>query len=198
MTDRTDDPDAVMAQAWRANQASDNRPATQAGGDDGTAQPATANSAAASPSTEYADAWHGHKSLLDTASDNWNDFKKQHPFAGLVLGSLLGTNEVTSAVELNDAYNHHDKAGMALAATGLVPGGKLVGRGIDAIRTGEAIQKTARTTLTGAAAYSAAKSAGQALKQKGAAQLAAGGGAEAANAGSNLADYIHSWNTDAQ
>jgi hypothetical protein len=184
-------PEEAMAQAWREGTHAPATPATPAS-DTATAQP-----------SDYAAAWNRHSPLddgpsLDNASRNWNDFKKEHPVVALVASLLPVTGNLTSAIELNDAHNHGDKSGMALAATGLIPGGALVKKGIKAIRTGEDIQHVARNTLTGAEVYSASKKAGQALKNSGAAKVVTGGVAEAASTGSDLADYARAWRGDAQ
>jgi hypothetical protein len=184
----TDD-DAVMAQAWREHGNAPAAPATA---------PSQASAAATTQPTDYADAWNRHDTYLDDASRKWNQAKVEHPNLAL-LGSLAPvTGEISSVLELNDAHNRGDKTGMATAATGLIPGTKLVHAGVKAIRRGEAIQHAARNTLSGADAYSAAKKAGQALKNGGAAKVAAGGGAETASTASNLADYAHAWRHDAQ
>lgn len=143
--------------------------------------------------SDYADAWNRHDDYADKASDVWNQMKKNHPLGSLIASMLPVTNDITSALELNDAYNHDDKTGMALAAAGLVPGVNIAREGLKAIRAGEAAQQVARTTLTGAQVYSASKAAGQAMKNKGAAKMATGVGTEAANLGSSLSDYIDSW-----
>lgn len=176
MDKRSDD--EALAQGWRDNR---DRPPEPA--------PAPMPAATGDAATDYAAAWHHHDSYLNDASRRWNDMKKDHPKTALLLGSLPGTGEVASALELNDAINRGDKTDMALAVAGLIPGERLVGAGVKAIRAGEAVQKAARTTLTGADAYSAAKASGQAMKNAGAARLAAGAGAEVASNGANLADY---------
>lgn len=184
MDKRSDD--EALAQGWRDNRGQPPAPA-----------PAPVPAATGDAATDYAAAWGHHDSYLDDASRRWNDIKQAHPKTALVVGMLPVTGEITSALELNDAINRGDKTDMALATAGLIPGSKLVKAGANAIHAGEAVQKLARTTLTGADAYSASKAAGQALKNTGAAKLAAGVGAEAASTGSNLADYAHSWNRDA-
>jgi hypothetical protein len=184
MEKRSDD--EALAQGWRDSRGQPPAPA-----------PAPMPAATGDAATDYAAAWGRHDSYLDDASRRWNEVKQDYPKTALLVGSLPVTGEITSALELNDAIHRGDKADMALAAAGLIPGGKLVKAGAKAMHAGEAVQKLARTTLTGADAYSAAKASGQALKNTGAAKLAAGAGAEAASAGSNLADYAHSWNQHA-
>lgn len=181
-----------MAQAWREN----DHPA-------GAEQAKQAPPAPPPAADDYAGAWKHHspvddRSSLDNASDNWNDFKQQHPNAALVASVLPVSGYVASAAELNDAHNRGDKADMALAAAGLVPGGSLIKKGINAIHAGEDVQRVARRTLTSAADYSAAKKAGQALKNRGAAKVVTGGAAETASTGSDLADYAKAWNNHAQ
>lgn len=134
-----------------------------------------------------------NESYLDEASRLWNDAKRDYPKTALVASVLPITGQVTSALELNDAINRGDKTDMALAAAGLVPAAKLISTGVKAVRAGEAVQKVARNTLTGADIYSASKKAGQAMKNRGAATVAAGAGTEAASTGSNLSDYVDAW-----
>lgn len=195
-------PDEAMAHAWRANNPTPAAPNTQ---------PAPAGSAPEPGADDYAAAWHENDSLLDRASQNWNDFKHDHPNWALVLGSTPGTNEVTSALELNDAKNHGDKLGMGLAAAGIIPGATLFKDGVKAIHAGEATQRAARAAIVanrtapvsqaelraGADAYSASKAAGQTLKNTGAAKAVMGAGAEGTSTASNLADYAHAWHNDA-
>lgn len=192
MTNDSDtDPDTMMALAWHDA-------AADAGGPHSSEPPATnpagssAGAATATPGADYADAWHAHDSYLDDASRWWNEQKQDHPVPALIASVAPVTGQITSGLELNDAYNKGDKPGMALAAAGLIPGGKLVVKGVKAIRAGHAMGQVAQIAHSGPAATAALK-AGRAMQAKGAAQAAAGAGTETASMGSSIADYIDAW-----
>lgn len=180
------DPDAVMAQAWRDNQAAEQAGA-QPGGPHSTQPPSTnpagataAGTPPASPAADYADAWNRHSPLddrpsLDNASSNWNDVKKAHPLVALALSATPVVGAVTGAAEMNDAVHHHDKLGMATAAAGMVPAVSLLTTGAKAVRAGRLAADTAQVT-------------------RGAVKAATGAGALATEGASNLDDFAHAWN----
>lgn len=135
------------------------------------------------------------ESYIDAASRLWGDAKHDYPKTSLAVSLAPVSGNITSGLELNDAINRGDKTDMALSAAGMIPGGSLVKAGAKAIKSGVAVQRAARNTMTGADIYSASKNAGQIMKNKGAAMAAAGAGAEAANAGSSFSDYADEWNS---
>lgn len=177
--------DDAMVQAWREQ---NHAPAPAA---------APAAPAPQSNAGDYADAWNKHDTYLDDLTQKWGEFKKDHPVAGFIAGVAPYTGTATSALETRDALNQGNNTGAAIAATGMIPGVKLIKEGGKAILAGEAMQRAARNTLIGADAYSAAKKAGQAMKTTGAVKAGTGAAAASAGPASRLADYIHSWNTDA-
>lgn len=180
------DPDAVMAQAWRDNQAAEQAGA-QPGGPHSTQPPSTNPAGAtatatppANPAADYADAWNRHSPLddspsMDNASSNWGDVKKAHPVVALVMSATPLVGAVTGAAEMNDAIHHHDKAGVVKAAAGMVPGGALLATGANAVRAGKAAADATKVA-------------------SGAVRAATGAGAMATGTAAKLDDFAHAWN----
>lgn len=198
MSDATN-PDDVIAQAWRDNADAEKAQAPAAGGPRSSEQPATnpagglATASGAPPANDYADAWNRHDDYIDKASDAWAQARKDHPVGSAIAGMLPVAGQITSALEVNDAHNRGDKTGMAIAAAGLIPAGKLIVNGGKALRTGLAMEQVARAAQATPAATAAALKAAQVLKTRGAASVAGGAGATAANHAQTISDYIDAW-----
>lgn len=140
------------------------------------------------------------ESYIDAASRLWNDAKEDYPLMTTAVSFVPGVQQVTSGLELNDAYNRGDKKNMALAAAGILPAGKLISTGAKTIKAGHLAQAVARKGVTDgaldAAAYSGAKQAGQSQVNRGVAKAITGATAGGANAASNAADYADEWSKD--
>ena len=132
------------------------------------------------------------KDYVDAATEIWNDAKQEYPKTALAVSMLPVASTVTSALELNDAINRGDKVDMALAATGLIPGGSLVKAGVKGAKAGHAAVSAANGMLhthPSALNYSIARAAADAQVRTGYAKAAAGAGAEVTSATSNVRDY---------